>query len=145
MAGFEKIAESSDTLIGLLTAQCADLEELLSLARAETAAAEQRNFLTIVDIVSDRERIGRRLETYQGRIAELRRTLGPEAVTRTEAASRAVEVARLTMEQDQKTRLLLSGACDEITKELQTIDRTRARSAHYAQTETRGLRFDRSI
>ena len=58
-----KIAENSDSLIELLSAQCGDLEMLLALSREETNAIERGNFESVLDIVSKRAELGNRLES----------------------------------------------------------------------------------
>lgn len=145
MAYSNKIAEKSDSLIDLLTAQCADLEQLLALAREETLAAEQGNFLSILDIVSEREKIGKRLETFQAQTTELRRTLNGSgsAPIHGEIAARIEEMARFTLEQDQKTRLLLTGERDEAAEELKTLEKSQRGTNVYLREETKGLAFNR--
>lgn len=142
-----KIAEKSDSLIDLLTAQCDDLEKLLALAREETLAAEQGNFLSILDIVSERKKIGDRLETFQQLTTELRHTLSgsEDAALRREIASRIVEMGRLTLEQDYKTRLLLTGARDETAKELKNLEKTQRGANIYLRGETKGLAFNQQV
>ncbi|MEJ7713932.1 MAG: hypothetical protein WKF84_29825 [Pyrinomonadaceae bacterium] len=48
-------------MISLLTAQCADLEALLSLARQETAAAVKNDFAEVMCLVEERAALGSRL------------------------------------------------------------------------------------
>lgn len=147
MSGYDKVVENSDSLIEILAAQCADLEKLLSLAREETLAAEQGNFLSILDIVSEREKIGRQLETFQQRTSELRRALGTaeKSASRSEIASRIVETARLTIEQDQKTRLLLNGAREEAAEELKNLEKSHRGTNVYLRAETKGLAYNRKF
>ncbi len=75
-----RLKENSDSLIGLLAGQCADLEVLFDLAQRETAAAGQKDFETVFSIVTERARIGEKLETYQRQIAELRSFLAGSAI-----------------------------------------------------------------
>ncbi len=143
----EEITTKSDSLIELLTAQCADLEKLLTLAREETLAAEGGNFLGILDIVSDRERIGKRLEIFHRQIAELRNSLGEsdETIRRSEMAKRVVEIARLTIEQDGKTRLLLNEKREKSFAELNNLEKSSRGNNAYLRERTRGLAFDNSF
>lgn len=143
----EKITTKSDSLIELLTAQCADLEKLLSLAREETLAAEGGNFLGILDIVSDRERIGKRLETFHRQLAELRSSLGEsdETIRRSEMAKRVVEIARLTIEQDGKTRLLLNDKRKKSFDELNNLEKSSRGNNAYLREQTRGLAYDNNF
>jgi len=143
----EEITTKSDSLIELLTAQCADLEKLLTLAREETLAAEGGNFLGILDIVSDRERIGKRLETFHRQIAELRNSLGEtdETIRRNQMAKRVIEIAQLTIEQDNKTRLLLNGARDRSVNELNNLEKSTRGNNAYLREQTKGLAYDKSV
>lgn len=143
----EEITKKSDSIIELLTAQCADLEKLLSLAREETLAAEKSDFLGILDIVSDRERIGKRLETFQRQLAELRSGLGEneETVRRNEITKRVVEIANMTIEQDQKTKLLLTTSREKSFEELNKNERSYRGNSAYLREQTKGLAYNRSF
>ncbi|MEZ5425385.1 MAG: hypothetical protein R2747_03890 [Pyrinomonadaceae bacterium] len=147
MLNQKKIEQNSDSLIELLTAQCADLEKLLQLAREETLAAEGGDFLGILDIVSRREELSRRLETFQRQIAELRGTLGEaeEDLRRSKISAQVVAIANLTLAQDRETRLLLSASREESRKDLRNLDRYQKGTNSYLRQETRGLAFDRNL
>lgn len=139
-----EIKHKSESLIELLTAQCADLEKLLDLARAETDAAKSGNFLGVLDIVSDREIIGKKLETYHRQISELRSALGENAETyrRNEIAKRVVEIANLTIEQDQFTHKLLCAARQDSKETLErSASRDRGHRA-YLSAPTKGLAYE---
>ena len=142
-----EIAKKSDSLIELLTAQCADLEKLLDLARAETLAAKEGNFLGILDIVSDRELIGKRLETYHLQICELRSSLGEnaESIRRSEIAKRVVEIAELTIAQDNMNRLLLTDSKEKSFEELGIAERSHRGNNAYLRVQEKGLAYDKSI
>jgi flagellar biosynthesis/type III secretory pathway chaperone len=143
----EDITNKSDSLIELLTAQCADLEKLLNLAREETLAAEQGNFLGILDIVSDRERIGEKLETFQRQIAELRNGLGEtnESVRRNEITKRVVEIANMTINQDKKTQLLLNTSRERSVNELNNLEKSFRGNNAYLREQQKGLAYDKSF
>ncbi len=143
----EIIAEKSDSLIEILTAQCADLETLLALAQDEARATEARDFEGVLKIVSKRAALGTRLETYRLQIAELREYLGAndKAAVNSEIAARVIEIANLTWEQDQKTKLLLTGVRDEAVNSLADLEKGRRGSNAYLREETRGLSFNRII
>lgn len=143
----EQIINNSDSIIELLTAQCADLEKLLNLAREETLAAEQGNFLGILDIVSDRERIGKRLETFHKQIAELRTGLGEneETFRRNEIAKRVVEIANLTITQDKQTRLLLNTSREKSANELNNLEKSYRGNNAYLREHKKGLAYDRKF
>lgn len=143
----EEIADKSNSLIELLTAQCADMEKLLTLAREETLAAEQGDFLGILDIVSDRERIGKRLETFQRQLAELRSSLGESdaVIRRNQMAARVIEIANLTIAQDSKTKLLLQSAQRDAAGELNNLGKFSRGSNAYLRSSTKGLSYERDF
>lgn len=147
MSAVEKINNHSDSLIGLLTGQCADLENLLALAREETAAAERGDFEEIFRIVTDRERISRRLETFQQQIGELRGFLGASEASRrqNEIAERIIEIANLTLAQDGKTRLLLTAARDEAALELQKTEKSFRGTSAYLRDTRKGLAYNENF
>ena len=91
--------------VELLAAQCSDLERLLSLAKDETEAAREGRFTRIWDIVTERSIIGKRLETFHQQIAELRSALEShgENPTKYDITNRVIELANLTLIQDQET------------------------------------------
>lgn len=135
------VSEQSDSLIGLLIDQCADLERLLSLAREETVAAELGNFGTLLNISNERAEIGKRLETFQRQIAELRGFLGKseENPQQQEITKRAVELASLTLEQDQKTLLLLTAAREEASEGLKKLESGNRNTNFYLREQQKGL------
>lgn len=143
----KQLVENSDTLVELLTAQCADLEKLLSLAKEETVAAEAGKFTRIWDIVSERNSIGRRLETFHQQIAELRTSLGSQgdSVGKYDITARVIELSNLTLIQDQQTRKLLAEARDKATTEMIQLDRSQSGTDAYMRQPTRGLSYDREV
>lgn len=147
MHNSEKIVDKSDSLIGLLAAQCTDLEYLLALARQETVAAEKGDFEAIFRIVSERAEIGRRLETFQQQIGELRGFLGAHDASRKqdEIAGRIVEIANLTLVQDGKTRQLLTVARENAALELQKTERTSRGTSAYLRDTQKGLAYNQNF
>lgn len=146
MINQEKIVKNSDSLIELLAAQCVDLEKLLMLAREEHCAAERGNFEDILQIVSKRAELGNRLEVFQQQIAELRRNLNANdsAVTaeRGGIENRIIEIANLTIAQDQETRLLLTGERTRAADELANLEKSQRGTNAYLREETRGLSYN---
>ncbi len=147
MATTEKVKENSDSLIELLGAQCSDLEQLLVLAREETAAAQEGKFLKIWDIVSERAAIGKRLETYHRQISELRGNLeaAGENVSQFDITNRVVELANSTLVQDQKTRTLLAASRDQAAEGLRSIGKGQVGSNAYLKENTKGLSYSRNF
>lgn len=143
-----KIVEQSDSLIGLLTAQCADLEKLLVLAREETSATEQGNFNRIFEIVSERAVIGERLETFQKQIIGLREFLGANEFLQVgnKTIKRIEEIASSVLHQDCHTKLLLHAECDKINIELKAANTALYGTSSYLRdTTTKGLAYNESF
>ena len=143
----QRIEKESDTLIDLLTAQCADLENLLALARAETVAAEEKNFEKILEIVSERSEIAHRLETFQRQISNFRENLeSAEAVLmQNKTASRIVEIANLTLAQDKQTKLLLTADREEAATGLANLEKSQRGANAYLNAAGKGLAYNQSF
>jgi hypothetical protein len=144
MTQHQAISTKSDSLISLLSDQCADLERLLALAREETVAAELGNFGTLLNISSERAEIGKRLETFQRQISELRGFLGKneENPQQEEITKRAVELASLTLEQDQKTLLLLNAVRNQASDGLKKLETGNRNTGIYLREQQKGLALD---
>jgi hypothetical protein len=142
-----RLNENSDSLIGLLTAQCLDLEVLFGLAQRETAAAERKDFEAVLSIVTERALIGQKLETYQQQIAELRRVIGGSAEVHKTApvSTRIIELAEQTLAQDSKTKMLLSGAREETALELRNLATGKRGVSVYMREEQKGLSYNENI
>ncbi len=143
----ENLIDNSDSLIGLLTSQCVDLEKLLSLAREETLAARQGKFFKILDIVSERAEITQKLETFQQQISELRGCLdstNQNAVQRN-AVNRVIELANMTIVQDNQTKLLLTTSREETTDSLNNLEKSHYGTNAYLREETKGLAYNRKF
>lgn len=147
MSAPDTLIESSDTLVELLTAQCSDLEKLLSLAKEETVAAEKGKFTRIWDIVSERNILGKRLETYHQQIAELRTAIESqgEKVGNYDVTDRVVELANLTLIQDQQTRKLLTESRELTSTEMINLEKSNTGTKVYLRQPTRGLSYDRTF
>ena len=134
------VEKKSDELIDLLTEQCADLENLLSLAREETDAAKQGNFARIIDIYEERSELGERLETFQQQITDLRETLDkrvPEQIS-----DKISTVVSQTLAQDTETRKLLTAANEETTQELAKLAKARINTKLYSTAKRKGLALE---
>ncbi len=143
----QDVIQNSDSLIELLGAQCSDLEKLLALAREETQAAQEGRFLKIWDIVTERAAVGKRLETFQRQISELRGHLESkgENVSQYDITNRVVELANQTVLQDQTTRMLLAEARDEATDGLKKLGRFSTGTNAYLRETTKGLAYNRNF
>lgn len=144
MAAAQNLIEKSDSLAELLGAQCSDLEKLLSLAKQETVAAREGKFTRIWDIVSERSAIGKRLETFHRQIAELRGTLEShgEVSGNLDITDRVVELANLTLMQDQQTRALLTTTREQTAAEIKNLERSHTGTSAYLRQPSRGLAVD---
>jgi hypothetical protein len=147
MASSTNLLKTSDSLIGLLTAQCSELEKLLALAREETEAARDGKFLRIWDIVSERAAIGKRLETFQRQITDIRAILETkgEKVSQYDITNRVIEFANQTLVQDQQTRLLLSASRDEAVANLKNLEKSHNCTNAYMRENTKGMAYNRSL
>jgi hypothetical protein len=127
------IESESDSLIEILTAQCADLENLLSLSKCERLAVEKNDFDGLLEVVGERATIGARLEVYHRQIAELRSRLGQAAdpLMGTAAARRAVELAGDIQTQDALTRPLLLAARNDTHVRLQRLNQSHRNASAY--------------
>ena len=147
MATSKNLVENSDSLVELLAAQCVDLEQLLALAKEETAAAQEGKFLKIWDIVSERRSIGNRLETFHQQIAELRSHLESkgENLAQYDITNRVIELANLTLIQDQKTRLLLTETREKASNGLKNLERSHKGTNAYLYENTKGLAYNHNF
>lgn len=139
----DKIEQEAESLIDLLTEQCSDLENLLSLARQETAAAKKGNFAKIIDIYEERSELGERLETFQKQITDLRATLGHKVPAN--VADRISAVVNQTLAQDNETRKLLTASKEETSHELSKLEKTRHNTMLYSTTKKKGLALELDI
>jgi hypothetical protein len=147
MKDSDNLKDNSNSLIGLLTAQCADLEKLLRLAREETLAAQQGKFFKILDIVSERAEITQKLETFQQQISELRGCLNStnQNDVQKNAVNRVIELSNLTIAQDNQTKLLLSASREEAAESLKSLEKSQHNTNAYLREEKKGLAYSRDF
>ncbi|HET6976335.1 MAG TPA: hypothetical protein VFI24_08430 [Pyrinomonadaceae bacterium] len=96
----------AEPLMELLTAQCADLEALLLLARRENVAANEGNFEELFSIAGERASFSQRLESYHTQVSELRSRLGDNSLN-SAPAREAIRLAVEIQSQDAQTKSLL--------------------------------------
>lgn len=127
------LAPQADSLMEILSAQCADLEALLGLARLETEAAATGDFAAVMGLVERRVPLVERLEVYHRRIAELRAKLGEgtPGLHGLPLTDRTVRLAAEIQEQDARTRPLLMRAFEETALSLSRLDRGRRGTSAY--------------
>ena len=144
MADYETVLKNSQSIVDLLSAQCEDLESLLTLAREEAEAVKKGDFLSLVDIVSDRARIGERLETFQRQTIDLKQCLAGDVEAR-KLAELMVEVARLTIEQDRAVNNGLQRLQVEAAEQIGQIGKGKTSITGYLQLNRKGLACDESF
>lgn len=140
----KSLRRNADSLIGLLTAQCADLEKLLALARDESNAVKNGDFEKILHIVENRADLGAKLEVYQRQIAELRGYLGSaEDITgQNPLISKTVELITKITQYDTKTKSSLILVRNAKLAELGDINQMQRRSEAYSRETSKGLAYN---
>lgn len=122
------LPQEAESVLGLLIAQCGDLENLLALARREEAAAQAQNFDELLQVVSERTTLGERLEVYHRQIADLRNQLGVAAAFEQLAQSRVAQQTTALVHEiqatDARTQPLLLAARSVIQEEQQRLERS---------------------
>jgi len=144
MADYEKVLKNSESVVDILSAQCEDLESLLVLAREEAEAVKKNDFLSLVDIVSERARIGERLETFQRQTTELKHCLTGDAQFKS-IADRVIEVARLTIEQDKATAAELADFQADASEQIGQLGKGKKSIGKYLMTDGKGLVCDKIL
>lgn len=147
MSSLELLKNQSDSLIDLLTAQCADLEKLLALAREENFAAQHKDFDGVLKVVSERHQMSEKLETFQRQIAELRQRLGGDVqpIWQGNVAVKMSEVVRQIISHDAHTQLLLTSARQDSINELNNLEYAHRGSNAYLRETKKGLAYDKSF
>lgn len=122
------IKDQAEPLVAILTAQCSDLEALLTLARTETAAVERCDFAEVMRVVEQRAALGSRLEVYHRQIAEMRQQLGDDElqpILNSALCDSAVRLATEVQAQDARTRPLLQAAGQDASQQLSKLSQSR--------------------
>lgn len=123
----------ADSLIELLSAQCADLETLLGLARAESHAAAANDFDAVMRAVEGRAALGDRLEIYHRQIAEVRSRLNDAAFDAGhEIVRTTLQLAAEIQLHDERSRPLLLHAKADAAHQLTQINSSRRTIDAYA-------------
>jgi flagellar biosynthesis/type III secretory pathway chaperone len=143
----DKVIQNSDSLMDLLTAQCADLEKLLSLAREEMTAAEEGDFDELLRVVTERATLGERLADFQKQILDIRLRLGAsvEQVFQSPLSFRMSELITKVLAEDSKTRPRLIAARQDATTALAQLDYSQRGTNAYMRENSKGLSYDRNL
>jgi hypothetical protein len=148
MNSHAQIQAQADSVMDILSAQCADLETLLALARRETEAVERNDFEAVIRIVGERADLGERLEVYHRQIAEMRKrfTDPVEKALRGTVATRTVELAVDIQTQDTRTRKLLMTEHDRVSNELARLNQgRRSVNGYLREARTNSVAYDQRI
>jgi flagellar biosynthesis/type III secretory pathway chaperone len=148
MITISPIKEQPEAVLELLIAQCADLEALLELARAEQAALEQGDFEEVFRVVEERASLGERLEVYHRQIAQLRLTLGEAAEPALQSApgAQAMRLVQEILALDAGTRPQLLAARERIIGESRELEKMRrGLSAYLPDGRRSALAYDRRV
>jgi flagellar biosynthesis/type III secretory pathway chaperone len=147
------IEAQAEPLLNLLIAQCRDLEELLTLARRETAAVEKSNFEELMQVVKARASMEQKLEVHQRQIAEMRQRLDEssdaqaggvvQSVMEGAVALRAQELVSGILMQDEHTRPMLTAVRSNLAEEIRVLNQKRRRiNAYLREAEKHSLACD---
>lgn len=146
MTAENKIYEKSDSLIEILTEQCSDLEKLLFLSREEANVAQQNDFERLLEIVTERSEIGKRLEVFQQRIAELRSFLGTNVAEKEkETMKRIEEISSLIIIQDRQTKQLIASEKEKTSLKLRSLNQALKGTNSYLSSGEKGLRYSKKF
>lgn len=147
MSNSEKIISQADSLIDLLAAQCTDLENLLSLARQETVAVKKNDFEELLRIVSERDKISQRLESFQQQIGTFHDFL--EAAQgnprKQEIAEKIIKISNLTLTQDKQNKLLLEATRENAAGQLRQLEKSLRGTNAYLRDRQKGLAYNQSF
>lgn len=128
------IEAQADSVMDFLIAQCADLENLLRVARGETLAAQENDFPGLLAFVEERAMLGAKLEVYQRQAEEMRRNWnGPEAGRQQALTARAATLIVEIHAQDALTRPHLLAVRQDAANRLRTIKQTKKSLQAYLQ------------
>lgn len=147
MASRDQIESAAEPLVDLLTAQCADLEALLVLARRAEEAAGRADFEEVMRVVTERATLGERLETYHRRVADMRAKL-EDSGDRIVSGPVAKRVASLVVEiqtTDGRTAPLLTAARTEALERVGRLDAARKSGAYLNSQRSSPIACDRRI
>ena len=136
--------QNADSLINLLTAQCADLEKFLLLAREATRLAGEGDFEKTLQLMETRLNLSARLEISHRQIAELRESIGgaKNSGGQNSLLLKTTALVNEIMQYDAKTKsILLAVRADKFTA-IENLIRRRQCSGAYSGDAAKGLVYD---
>jgi len=142
----ETINSNADSLIDLLVAQCVDLEALLKLARQESLAAEENDFDRMLEVITERAKLGERLETYHRQISDLRNLMGSSAehVVHSALVKDSIRLALEIQSSDASTSSSLLHLRTNTNSQLSRLEQGRRNSTAYLnESRIAGMKCDR--
>jgi hypothetical protein len=135
----------AEPLMELLTAQCADLEALLLLARRENVAAKEGNFEDLLLIAGERVVFSERLESYHTQVSELRARLGDTSLASSVPAREVIRLAVEIQSHDAQTKSLLLTARAQTSDALSRLNESHRNSTAYLKhPSTTGRNYNQS-
>ena len=137
-----KIEKQSDLLIGLLTTQCADLENMVTLEKASILAARAGDYERVLKLNREREALCDKIETFQQQISNLRERLGKnvELVWESDIETRMSEIINLFKLQSADQQFLPNLARQKIVESLGGL--SSANGSSNADKRKKSLKFD---
>lgn len=142
------INQYSDSLIDLLTAQCADLEKLLHLARLEKDAIENTDFQEVFRIVTERDNLNQRLEVFQRQIYELRSQLNEnslESFYQNPVTVRTTKLIGEILNQDRQSQQMLQTFRQTAVQNLSQLNVSRKSLKNYSEHQSKGLAYNQKV
>lgn len=134
-----------DSVMDILVAQCRDLEVLLNLARQETNAIEKQDFDNLINVVSERSIIGKRLESYHRQLAELRSQFGDLAMAKIfndAATTRCVTLISQIQTQDNHNQNMLVASRASLVQEAKQVTQAQQHLKAYGANSTISIACD---
>ncbi len=129
------IEDNSDSIIGILAAQCKDLEVLLSLARREAAALKDNNFDDLLTVTKERASLTDRLEIYHKQLADLRSRFEVDFhyVNKTTIALQTQELVTKIQSQCSENLQMLLVSRNNLLRDRRQLDQSRRSLSAYSQ------------
>ena len=135
MVSKDIINANAESLIDLLVAQCTDLDGLLKLARQESAAVSENDFERVLEVTTQRDMLGQRLENYHRQISDLRALMGDSAeqVVQSNLVNESIRLALEIQASDNATKTALTSLRSNTNGQI-----TKLKNSTAYLTETRG-------
>lgn len=142
MISRELINANAESLIDLLVAQCTDLDALLKLARQESIAVSENNFEKVLEVTTERDVLGKKLESYHRQISDLRAVMGDSAaqVIQTTLVKESIRLALEIQTSDNATKTALTNLRSNTNVQITKLKNS---TAYLTETRSGGIKCDR--